>query len=326
MFSDVLATSAAKRDTTSMAGKPTIALIGPGNLGWALARALDAAGYRIDEIVARDAPASLRRAGQLARAVGATARSLGDARLTAAVIWLCVSDDAIADCARLLAKRGAWKGKAVLHSSGALSSALLAPLRRRGAAIGTLHPMQSFVRGAPGEMRGIWFGVEGDAAAVRAGRRIALALGGKVLRIEPRNKALYHALGSFASPMIVAVLALAEQIAREAGVPARARRGLIEPILLRTVKNYVRRGPAAAFSGPLVRGDVTTIRAHLASLRRVPGALEVYKALVRSALRTLPVANRRKIEKLVSRSNQQSAISNQKRRAQSRCATLIAEC
>jgi predicted short-subunit dehydrogenase-like oxidoreductase (DUF2520 family) len=286
-----------------MPRKPTIALIGPGNLGSALAHALVAAGYRIDEIVARDTPASQRRARALARAVKSTARSLDDARLDSAAVWLCVSDDAIAGCARELAKRGGWKGKTVLHSSGALSSALLSPLRRRGAATATLHPMQSFVRTSRGEMRGIWFGVEGDAAAVRLARKIALDLGGHVLRIDRRNKALYHALGSFSSPMIVAVLALAEQVAREAGVPRRARRGLIEPILLRTVKNYIRRGPAAAFSGPLVRGDVTTIRAHVASLGRVPGALDVYRALVRSAIQTLPVGKRAEIEKLVGRGN-----------------------
>jgi predicted short-subunit dehydrogenase-like oxidoreductase (DUF2520 family) len=148
-------------------------------------------------------------------------------------------------------------------------------------------------------MRGIWFGVEGDPAAVRVARRIARDLGGQALEIRARNKALYHALGSFASPMIVAVLALAQKIAGEAGVPQGARRGLIEPILLRTVENYVRRGAAAAFSGPLVRGDITTIRAHLASLGRVRGALDVYKALVRSAIRTLPVAKRSEFEKLV---------------------------
>jgi predicted short-subunit dehydrogenase-like oxidoreductase (DUF2520 family) len=228
-------------------------------------------------------------------------------------VWLCVSDDAIAASARELSTRGGWKGKVVLHSSGALSAELLAPLARRGAATATLHPMQSFVRSARGEMRGIWFGIEGDDHAVRLARRIALDLGGKPLRVEPRNKALYHAMGSFSSPMVVAVLALAERIAREAGVPKRARRGMIEPILLRTIQNYMRHGPAAAFSGPLVRGDVITIRAHLAALRRVPGALEVYKALVKSALISLPVGKRGEIEKLVVDSQRQSAGSKQKK-------------
>ena len=282
-----------------MAAKASIALIGPGNLGFALARALHAAGYPIDEVIARDNPSSLRRARQLARAVTAQARTLDDAQLDSRIVWLCVSDDVIADCARRLVKRKGWKGKVVLHSSGALSSELLGPVARRGAAIATLHPMQTFVRTSPGEMRGIWFGVEGDAAAVRVARRIATDLGGRVIRVERRNKALYHVLGGFASPLIIALLALAEQIAREAGVPDRARRGFIEPILLRTVKNYVAHGAAAAFSGPLVRGDLSTVKAHLGSLGRVPGALDVYKALVRSAIRTLPVAKKRAIEKLL---------------------------
>lgn len=291
-----------------------MALIGPGNLGSALAYALHEAGYPIVEIVARDRPASMRRARRLARSVKSTARSLDQAKLACDIVWLCVSDDAVAGCARQLARREGWKGKTVLHSSGALSSELLAPLRRRGASTATLHPMQSFVRTSRGEMRGIWFGVEGDAAAVRVARRIALNFGGRVLHIEPRNKALYHAMGSFSSPMVVAVLALAEQIGRAAGVPRRAQRGMIEPILLRTIKNYFERGPAAAFSGPLVRGDVTTIRAHLASLGRVPGVLEVYKALVRSAIKTLPVGKKREIDKLVRECRQRSAISNRKGR------------
>jgi predicted short-subunit dehydrogenase-like oxidoreductase (DUF2520 family) len=216
-------------------------------------------------------------------------------------VWLCVGDDAIGDCARRLSRHGNWKGRIVLHSSGAQSSQLLAPLARRGAATATLHPMQTFVRSSPGKMRGIWFGVEGDEAAVRVARKIATDLGGRVIRVERRNKALYHVLGGFASPLIVALLALAEQIASEAGVPSRARRGFIEPILVRTVDNYVRHGAAAAFSGPLVRGDVNTVKAHLASLGRVPGALDVYKALVRSAIKTLPVGKKREIEKLVDR-------------------------
>lgn len=283
-----------------MAAKPTIALIGSGNLGSVLARALHDAGYRIDEIVARHRPESMRRARRLARDVNAAARGIVDASFTADLVWICVSDDSIHACARQLARRGGWRGKIVLHSSGALSSELLAPLRRRGAMAATLHPMQSFVRSSrPQDLRGIWFGVEGDIAAVRVSRRIARDLGGRVLQIERRNKALYHALGSFSSPMIVAVLALAERIASEAGVPQRARRGLIEPILLRTVENYIKRGAAPAFSGPLKRGDATTIRAHLASLGRVPEALDVYKALVRSALKTLPVGKRAEIQKLV---------------------------
>ena len=129
-----------------MPRKPSIALIGPGSLGFALGRALHGAGYPVGEVISRDTPPSLRRARQLARAIQSEARPWADAQLDSRIVWLCVSDDAIGDCARRLSKRGDWKGRIVLHSSGALSSELLAPLARRGASTASLHPMQSFVR------------------------------------------------------------------------------------------------------------------------------------------------------------------------------------
>jgi predicted short-subunit dehydrogenase-like oxidoreductase (DUF2520 family) len=283
--------------------KPTIAIIGAGNLAGVLAQSLHHAGYRIDEIISRPARNSRRHARKLAEEVGATPRSLSEALLQSDVVWLCISDDAIAGCAHTLSRRREWKGTIALHSSGALSSELLAPLRSRGAAVGSLHPMMTFVRGgrARQTMQGVWFGVEGDAAAVRVARRIVRDLGGSLLTVRKENKALYHALGSFSSPMVVATLALAERIAREAGIRARSARAIMAPIVRRTLDNYLENGAAAAFSGPLARGDVTTIREHVKALRRVPGALDVYRALVRSALGSLPMGNRRRIEALLKR-------------------------
>jgi predicted short-subunit dehydrogenase-like oxidoreductase (DUF2520 family) len=65
------------------------------------------------------------------------------------------------------------------------------------------------------------------------------------------------------------------------------------------VENYERHGAAASLTGPLVRGDVETIRKHIRALRRVPQALEVYLALARAATRSLPVKNRREIQLLL---------------------------
>jgi len=148
--------------------RPSITLIGPGNLGRVLGLALAAAGYRIDEVVARDAPESRKRGRALARQVGARDVTYEDAALGSEIIWLCVSDDAIAPTASLLAPRTGWKGKIALHSSGARSSRELEPLARRGAAVGSLHPMQTFVRASPATLAGVSFAVEGDPAAVLA--------------------------------------------------------------------------------------------------------------------------------------------------------------
>jgi len=280
--------------------RPSITLIGPGNLGRVLGLALDAAGYRIDEIVSRDAPESRKRSRALARQVGARAATYADAQFASEIIWLCMSDDAIAPTAAALAARAGWKGKIALHSSGARSSRELESLARQGAAVGSLHPMQTFVRASPATLAGVSFAVEGDPSAVRAGRRIARDLGGSVFTISPETKVLYHAIGSFCSPMIIATLATAERIARAAGIPPVAAKRIMHPILRQTIANYLAKGAAAAFSGPINRADVNTIRKHLEALREVQDARDIYLALARSALRTLPVRNRKAVRKILS--------------------------
>jgi predicted short-subunit dehydrogenase-like oxidoreductase (DUF2520 family) len=274
---------------------PTITIIGPGNLGRVLALALHAAGYAIEEIVSRDSSESRQRARALARQVGARAATYADARFASEIVWLCVSDDAIAPTAAALASAGDWKGKIALHSSGARSSGELEPLSQRGAGIGSLHPMQTFVRASRATLAGVSFAVEGDPTAVRVGRRIARDLGGSVFTIRPQAKVLYHAIGSFCSPMIMATLSTAERIAQAAGIPPGAAKRIMHPILRQSIDNYLAKGAAAAFSGPINRGDVNTIRKHLEALREVPGAREIYLALARSALRTLPVRDRKAV-------------------------------
>jgi len=286
-----------------MAAKPSIAIVGPGNVATALALSLRKAGYRITEVVSRDLPDSRARARLLARKTGARAATHADAALHADVIWLCVTDDAIAPTARALArassKKGNWKGKIALHSSGALTSDQIAPLRKRGASVAALHPMMTFVRGATPSLKGVAFAVEGDPAAVAAARRIAHDFGGKAFPIQKRNKTLYHAFGSFSSPLMIATLAMAERVALAAGVPKASVRDAMLPITRRTFENFLQGGTAAAFSGPINRGDVRTVARHLRALRKVKGAREIYLALARSVLDSMPVKNRRALRKVL---------------------------
>jgi len=65
------------------------------------------------------------------------------------------------------------------------------------------------------------------------------------------------------------------------------------PLLLQTLRNYLYGDAASAFSGPLIRGDVATVKKHLEALKVVPHAREVYVALARSAVKNLPVRNRK---------------------------------
>ncbi len=277
---------------------PTIAILGAGNLGNALAPALADCGYPVAEISSRPNAASRKRAAALARRIGARPVVLGTDEIQADLIWLCVPDRELSTCARLLAQ-SRWKGRIALHSSGALASNALGPLRRRGASVASVHPLMTFVPGANPFLRGVAFALEGDRQAVAAARRIISALAVRAYPIAPQDKPLYHAWATFTSPLLTILLETAERVARAAHIPNAQARQRAAPILRQTLENYLRHGAARGFSGPLIRGDANTVRRHLAVLRTVPGAREVYLALARAALQTLPARNRPELKKVL---------------------------
>lgn len=279
------------------ATKPQITIVGVGNLAAALAVALLHAGYRIDQIISRNSGASLRRAERLAAKVGASAVKNTRAQLRTEVVWFCVPDAAIAVAAGELKAAGNWRGRVALHSSGALTSDELAVLRRLRASTASVHPLMTFVRGSRPALAGVPFAIEGDRIAVRAARDIILNLQGQPVTIHKRNKEAYHAWGMFASPLLTALLAASERVASAAGVSRNIAGTRMLPILRQTLENYATLGAPASFSGPIVRGDVETVKKHLRKLQSVPGAREVYVALARLALRELPAQNRGALER-----------------------------
>ena len=161
----------------------------------------------------------------------------------------------------------------------------------------------TFVSRSIPSLKGVPFAIEGDAAAVKVARRLVRDLGGEAFSIRKQHKAAYHAWGAFTSPLLVALLVTGERLARAAGLSAVDVRKKMLPIIRQTIANYEALGPAGAFSGPIVRGDVEVVRKHLEVLGKVPEAGDVYLALARAALRYLPVGNRNALtEALHSRS------------------------
>ena len=283
----------------AMARKPSIAIVGPGRLGRALALELKCAGYSISEIVSRNSAGSREKARKLARKLDSRASTIGSAGLNADLVWFSVPDREIAAVSRQLASAVIWRKKVAFHSSGALASDELNALRREGAAVASVHPLMTFVSGSSPSLKGVPFAVEGDVRAVRAARQIVRDLGGEAFTIRKQRKGAYHAWGAFASPLLVATLVTGEQLARAAGLSALQARKKMLPIIRQTIANYEEFGPAGAFSGPIIRGDTETVRKHLQILRRVPQARDVYLTLAHAALRYLPLRNRAKLKKIL---------------------------
>src|SRR5258708_32925635 len=202
--------------------KPRIAIVGAGNLASALAVSLTAAGDTIEQVIARGQEASLRRAQRLAREVGASAVAVRRSQIRTPIIWFCVPDGAIAGTAASLSRAADWSGKVALHSSGALTSDELTALRKLGAAVASVHPLMTFVRGSRASLAEVPFSIEGDPTAVRAARAIVRDLKGHSFTIRKAQKEAYHTWGMFASPLLTALLAATERVAGAAGGDTKA--------------------------------------------------------------------------------------------------------
>jgi len=199
-------------------------------------------------------------------------------------VLITVPDDALPGVAAALAKLDLPVELPILHASGSLSTDVLEPLARRGNPVGGLHPLAAIADPVDGaeRLRGATFGVEGEGAARALAERIVAACEGRVLRIQPGGKALYHAAAVFASNYAVALLSMAQRLMVRSGVGDLDARAALTRLAAGAVENVAARGTAAALTGPIARGDAETVARHLA---RLSGAERgVYSLLGREAL------------------------------------------
>ena len=207
----------------------------------------------------------------------------------ASVILLTTSDAALAPVSRQLAARSKnWRGRVVIHTSGSVPVSVLSPFKRGGASIGCLHPFQTIPNPATGvrNLRGGFWGIEGDPASCRVARRWVKALEGVAFTIRPENKILYHAAAFMVSPTTVTLMDQSVQFLKRSGVPDKIARPMLGRFVTETVKNFVELGGRRSLTGPVMRDDWQVVRRHLAALRHeFPDTVPLYKELLRAMLR-----------------------------------------
>jgi len=259
-----------------------MAILGGGRVGRALGKRLSGLGWRIGAVVNRSA-GSARRAVRFigaGQAYGGLTRQL----LGAQLILIAVPDRALAEVARELARIGGeeLRGKVVLHTSGALDARVLEAVRACGAAVGSMHPLQTFSGVGVPPLEGKVFAIEGDAAALRVARQIIRALKGVPVRIPGEKKPLYHAACALAAGHVLAVMEAATQMLLATGMKRREALRALLPLTRQMLDNFERLGPLTAWTGPLARGDYGVVAAHAAALREFPPAYgAAHEALAR---------------------------------------------
>jgi predicted short-subunit dehydrogenase-like oxidoreductase (DUF2520 family) len=266
-----------------------ISIIGAGRLGRSLGRRLHEKGWKVHAVVTQTA-ATARRA---VRSIG-SGRGLGQISanvFSAPVLLIAVPDCAIASVVDRLASFGRenLQRKTVLHTSGALSSDILAPLRFLGAAVGSIHPLQTFSGFGIPSLDGRLFVIEGDRGAIRGARAITRALGGHPVQLGASNKSLYHAAAVISAGQVLALEESAIRIFISLGMKRREALKALLPLTRQVLENLERLGPRAAWTGPLARGDYSVLAMHEDALRPLPVEyLDAYRAVNRLALCVLP--------------------------------------
>jgi predicted short-subunit dehydrogenase-like oxidoreductase (DUF2520 family) len=257
-----------------------IGVVGAGRVGAVLAAALRSAGHVVTA-VSGESPASRTRIETLLPGVPVAAPSAvaGGCDL----LLLTVPDDALGDVVDGLVADGAVRaGQYVVHTSGRHGLAALGSAAARGAHVAAMHPALTFTGTDVdlGRLRGCVFGVTAAVGARQAVHDLVADLGGTPNEVSEEHRTLYHAGLAHGANHLVTLVAQATDLLRAAGAADPAAR--LRPLLSAALDNALDYGDAA-LTGPVVRGDVDTVRVHLAGIADTASpALESYVALARA--------------------------------------------
>jgi predicted short-subunit dehydrogenase-like oxidoreductase (DUF2520 family) len=176
------------------------------------------------------------------------------------------------------------EGQYVAHTSGRHGLAVLEPARLVGARVLAVHPAMTFTGTEVDldRLPGTVFGLTAGPAERELAHALVSDLGGRPTWVSEEMRTLYHAGLAHGANHLVTLVTEAMEILSASGVTDPA--GTLRPLLAAALDNALEHGDAA-LTGPIVRGDVGTVRAHLADLQaNAPQSVASYVALGRATL------------------------------------------
>jgi predicted short-subunit dehydrogenase-like oxidoreductase (DUF2520 family) len=267
---------------------PVVFIMGAGVVGTALAARLVRAGIPVAGLHGRQV--ELSDAAGAVSGVLASSGEIPQILSESDVVIISVRDERIGEVAeRLVREKRLRREQVLLHTSGANASGqALAVARPHVRAVGTLHPLVSFADPhiAIEELKTVAFGIEGDAPAKAVAHKLVRALGAKFVDLEAENMPLYHVGAVIAANYVVALADLAQGLLVKAGVPKEQALPALIPLLSSVVQNLSQLGLPGALTGPVERGDVSSVELHLRILEeRAPEMLDLYRLVGRDVMR-----------------------------------------
>ncbi|HWP98148.1 MAG TPA: Rossmann-like and DUF2520 domain-containing protein [Syntrophomonadaceae bacterium] len=257
-----------------------IGIIGAGVVGTAVGVVLHSKGFEVTGIYDVKPESTMALVERIGCAAFPTPQEVSR---SADILFITTSDSCIQAVADELAERQAFhEGQVVLHMSGAHSSEILDKAKRFEARVLSVHPLQSFasldqaIENLPGSV----FSIEGDVGAQDQAVVIVKALGGEHFFIDRKSKPLYHAGACVVSNYLVTIVGLGVKLLEATGISGAVAIKALMPLITGTVNNIQSIGVPQALTGPVARGDLSTVQKHQECMEeQAPQLLSLYSSL-----------------------------------------------
>ncbi|APF40919.1 Rossmann-like and DUF2520 domain-containing protein [Neomicrococcus aestuarii] len=266
----------------SKPGRLGLGIIGAGKVGAVLGAALRAAEHQVVGVHAVS-EASKDRAEALLP--GAPLLDIPDIVERSELVLLALPDDALGPLVQGLADAGHWQmGQLVMHTAGRFGTGILDPVRASGAIPLAIHPAMSFTGTSLdlGRLRDCLFGVTADKMMLPIAQALVLEMDAESTVIEEADRGKYHAALAHASNHLVTIAGQSAELLRQIGVERPDR--VLGPLMRASLENALS-GGESALTGPVARGDVGTVEAHIAALATdgvTPDLRRAYRELARA--------------------------------------------
>jgi len=266
--------------------KLKINIIGCGRAAGSLARLwLEDGRFNIGDVMNRSEARSL----EAVESIGSGTAVSSLEQMKPADFWLIgTNDDQVEVVAQALtARRSDLRGSLVFHLAGRFGLDVLAPLDQPGIHLAALHPVRSLTDAALSleGFSGTACVAEGTVAALAMLKPLVTSIGGTWLPVSAIDRGLYHASVSIISNVTKAVAWKAQKWQQKAGLPKETATAVTHQLLASTMEDLFRSGARQSITGPVVRGDTSTIEAHIEAIRAAhPEDVDVYRILARTVL------------------------------------------
>lgn len=227
--------------------------------------------------------------------------SMSDVLMNSSMIWITVSDDALESVAKEISELEIPSHiNAFIHTSGVHSQKILKSIDDKGFATYCAHPLMAFVdaKESARQLNEVYFSLEtptkeklqkdeneNDNYLINFFKRT----GNKTLQIDTEKKELYHCAAAVLSNYLVTLLNLSYEMFEETGITKATIKKATTPLLESTLKNISENDDMKdALTGPIKRGDRTTIMKHLQALEKfMPNKTTLYKELGKETMEML---------------------------------------